>query len=302
MKEKKHLKEIKSIMKERKQLQQKQEEEKEIKRNQIIGNYSTPTFIDRISKIKEGRETSKQRMRDWSQKKPQYEPLYLKKEKEFSQQEQELDNLKREQELENRKNIFKRISLSEIRKHAKEHDNKLEDNLSVLRNRRLDMIGRSHDARDRISDQSPRSHNSKYLQNHIKQEKIQKMINEAKMNEGKEKRDKANRFAKIVQEIYWSKEKKEAEKKVKKDMESRKRAQNTKLPPPERPKVENYLHHFSQHNFGSKKLSKKKLRVNKSQSRLQDPSVSSTSGLPKPPLHDYLKEKRAEREKEVLIY
>lgn len=78
--------------------------------------------IARISKLKEDRARAKAKLRNWSLQRPTKTPLYLLKEREFAQHEEEMEKQKREEELENRKDLFKRISISEIRKHARMHD------------------------------------------------------------------------------------------------------------------------------------------------------------------------------------
>lgn len=72
--------------------------------------------------MKEDRARAKAKLRNWSLQRPTKTPLYLLKEREFAQQEEEMEKQKREEELENRKDLFKRISISEIRKHARMHD------------------------------------------------------------------------------------------------------------------------------------------------------------------------------------
>jgi hypothetical protein len=126
-------------------------QQKSQKRQQIIGKLSY-YILERISKLKIDRERAREKMRDWSQKKPKHQPLYLIKEHEFNTLEQQMEEERRQQELESRKNIFKRISISEIRKHAREHDNILEQNLAIMKKRRGDE---GLDGRDRSSDITP---------------------------------------------------------------------------------------------------------------------------------------------------
>lgn len=66
------------------------------------------------------------RTREWSQKKPAKTPLYLLKEQEFVSSQQLVEQQRRDEELELRKKVFKRISISEIRKHAKAHDSQIQ--------------------------------------------------------------------------------------------------------------------------------------------------------------------------------
>jgi hypothetical protein len=75
-------------------------------------------------------------MRNWSHQRPNREPLYLKKEKEFLTQKELLDKRKRELELNYRKGVFKRISISEIRIHARKHDHIIENTLDILKKKR----------------------------------------------------------------------------------------------------------------------------------------------------------------------
>jgi hypothetical protein len=117
----------------------------------------------------------------------------------------------------------------------------------------------------------------------------------AKKNEAKEKRNKAHKFARIVQEIYWSKERKQAEKKVKEEMDLRKKMQHQKVPEPEKPKVINYLHYFSNQNLPKKKQ-KAIISSNKSSNRLPNASVNTSTPHKRPPLPDYLKEIRQKRQ------
>lgn len=83
-------------------------------------------------------------MRDWSNKRPNTEPLYVKKEKEFLTQIEQQEAQKRVNELNHRKDIFKRISISEIRIHARKHDHIVEDKLSILREKRRNESPASH--------------------------------------------------------------------------------------------------------------------------------------------------------------
>lgn len=119
---------------------------------------------------------------------------------------------------------------------------------------------------------------------------MKKINDKRRDNEAKEKRNKASRFSKIVQEIYWSKERKLAERKLKLEMSVKKRSNNrTKEDSLEKPKQENYIHYISQNN-SYKNLKKKKKSPEKN--RTLNESQSATV---KPPLRDYLKENRIKR-------
>lgn len=106
--------------------------------------------------------------------------------------------------------MFKRISISEIRMHARLHDRMLDQNLSELRNKRkekitLDPIEQSDkSANTAISS----NYNSKYLRNAIEEQRKRKIEISMKEKELKDKRSKVDKFSKIVQEIYWSRERK----------------------------------------------------------------------------------------------
>lgn len=285
MKEKKYLKEINQIIQMRKDTEQRKIEEKEQKRNEIL---------NRIGKLKEDRVHAKQQMRHWSQKRITDVPLYLKKETEFERQQREVEEQKRQSEMQYRKNVFKRISISEIRKHAKMHDSKVEESVSMLRRKRLQNTPLESDARD--GNATPTGYSSKFLVNTIEQEKKMKILRNLKEKEAKHKRDKANKFSKIVQEIYWSKERKQAEKKLKDEMELRKLKNHLKEPEtPTKSKAEDYLHYYSQ-NTSTKKPSQKHRQKTKTPTRTINPSLNTSSSQPsKPPLRDYLKESRQKR-------
>lgn len=105
-----------------------------------------------------------------------------------------LEEQKREAELNNRKNIYKRISLSEIRNHARIHDNTLDNNLSLLRRKRVEE-SRSMNSFMNQKETIPKSLSSKYLKNVIEEERKNRLIYQMKENEAREKREKANRFS-----------------------------------------------------------------------------------------------------------
>lgn len=231
-------------------------------------------------------------MRDWSNNRPSTEPLYIKKEKEFLNQVEQLENQKRENELNHRKDVFKRISISEIRIHARKHDHIVGDKLSVLREKRKNEAPASHSENAREAANPIFS--SKYLKNVINEEKLKKINDKRRDNEAKEKRNKASRFSKIVQEIYWSKERKLAERKLKLELSAKKRSNNrTKEDSLEKPKQENYIHYISQNNsYKNLKRKRKSPEKNKTMNESQ-------SAVVKPPLRDYLKENRIKRKAEA---
>lgn len=107
-------------------------------------------------------------MKEWNHK-PLKIPLYLQKEKEFKKEQQEQERKRREYQLNNRRDIYQRVSLSEIRRHAREHDDTIENNLTILRNRRIQKAGSCQSIGRK--DSTPKSFNSKFLQNAIEEEK-----------------------------------------------------------------------------------------------------------------------------------
>lgn len=143
----------------------------------------------------------------------------------FKREEEEKEQKKREIEIMHRRDTYKRISISEIRKHAKLHDITVEDNLNQLRRKRFEenkfFMGQK--------ELFPKSLSSKYLRNVIEEERNNRALYKLKENEAQEKRDKVNRFSIIVQDIYWSKERKEAEKKINKEMAVKKKRENRGL-------------------------------------------------------------------------
>lgn len=115
-----------------------------------------------------------------------------------------------------------------------------------------------------------------------------------KDQEAKNKRDKANRFSKIVQEIYWSKERKQAERKLKEEMAVRKFNNQLKDEQEEKPQVHNYLPLVLKHN--SEKKLRRRPRNDKSHNKTKNHSLNTTTvDKAKPPLKDYLKEMRLKR-------
>lgn len=93
-----------------KELKQK---EKQRKRDKIVL---------RLTKLKEDREQSKIKMREFWRNTVDPEPLFLKKQKQFESFEHQKEEQRKQAELKQRKEMFKRISISEIRMHAKLHD------------------------------------------------------------------------------------------------------------------------------------------------------------------------------------
>jgi len=180
-------------------------------------------------------------MRGWSQNKPKNQPLYLQKELEFQREEEEKERKKREIEIQNRKDIYKRISISEIRKHAKLHDITVEDKINQLRRKRFEENKTSKSYMGH-KDSIPKSLSSKYLKDVIEEERNNKILNKIKENEAQEKKNKANRFSKIVQEIYWSKERKIAEKKICKELAIRRKKRKNIGEFEEKKEHKNYIH------------------------------------------------------------
>ncbi|CAI2384441.1 unnamed protein product [Moneuplotes crassus] len=183
LRDKKHHKELKEIIRQRERQEQEKQKQRFEKRQQIIA---------RVTKLKEERKKAKTKMRDWSHK-PSRIPLYLQKEMQFQKQKEEEENRKRITELNNRKDIYKRISISEIRRHARMHDDTVESNVTVLRNRR--MQGGKSTFSIPQKRESTSSLSSKFLKSAIEEEREHKALMKFKEEEAKEKREKANRFS-----------------------------------------------------------------------------------------------------------
>lgn len=225
------------MLRKREMVEELKEQEKERKRTEIV---------ERLTRLKEDRIRAKSRLRELSTKKAEKVPLYLKKEQEFTIQEQEQEERRKLEELQARKEMYKRISISEIRIHAKLHDKVLDENLNILSKKRKDQIKLNPiENPDKVSTTVSSQYSSKYLKNAIEEEKRKKIEQVMKEQNLKDKRSKVEKFSKIVQEIYWSRERKMAEKKVREDMTIQHKIQKRKknlIPEEEKPrKFENYI-------------------------------------------------------------
>lgn len=145
-----------------------------------------------------------------------------------------------------------------------------------------------------IREVTPPAYKTKFLEKAIEEERKAKILRRIKDQEAKNKRDKANRFSKIVQEIYWSNERKQAECKLREEMAIRKFNIQLKGEQEERPQVQNYLPLVIQQN--SEKKLRRRLRNDKNQKQTKTHSLNTTTAeQAKPPLKDYLKEMRLKR-------
>ncbi|CAI2384229.1 unnamed protein product [Moneuplotes crassus] len=183
LRDKKHFEKLKGVLHQREQREQEQQKLQIQKRQKII---------ERITKIKEDRKRAKSRMKECSHK-PLKIPLYLQKEKEFKKEQQEQERKRREYQLNNRRDIYQRVSLSEIRRHAREHDDTIENNLTILKNRRVHKTGSCQSVGK--MDSTPMLFNSKFLQNAIEEEKEKKVQLKVKEQQARDKLDKATRFS-----------------------------------------------------------------------------------------------------------
>ena len=142
--------------------------------------------VDRIGKLKEDRVRAKSRIREWSQKKPSQTPLYLLKEQEFESCQQLAEQQRREEELELRKKVFKQISISEIRKHAKDHDHELHKKMKSMKRRREHFVEEDNEGHSK-SAKGLINYNSKYLKGAIEEEKKKRILKVLKEKEVKDK-------------------------------------------------------------------------------------------------------------------